>query len=162
RFGHLQVASLDSHYAKKIIERNKPGVARLVLSAIRALIALAIENGDRADDPTRGIKRPKLSSHGWHTWTDDEIEQYEAKHPIGSKARLAFALALYTGQRPSDLIRMGRQHVRENRISVAQQKTNTRLWIPMHPELRKIIDSTPSDHLTFITSEYGKPYATAH
>ena len=90
---------------------------------LRVLIALAIEDGIRDDDPTTGIKRPKLSRNGWHCWEDAEIEQYEARHPVGSQARLALALAVYTGQRASDLVVMGKQHVRDGKISVAQQKT---------------------------------------
>jgi len=35
---------------------------------IRVLIALAIEDGIREDDPTIGIKRPRLSKEGWHAW----------------------------------------------------------------------------------------------
>jgi integrase len=32
------------------------------------------------------------------------------------------------------------------------------LEIPMHPKLREIIDATPSGHLTFLVTAYGKPY----
>jgi integrase len=35
------------------------------------------------------------------------------------------------------------------------------LWIPLHPELLAIIDATPSEHLTFIVSEHGKPFASS-
>jgi integrase len=140
---------------------SKPGMARNMLSMLRVLIALAIEDGIHQDDPTVGIKRPKLSADGWHTWTEDEIAAFEAKHPIGSRARLAFALALYTGQRAADLIKMGRQHVRDGMINVAQQKTGARLWVGVHTDLKAIIDSVPSVHLIFLISEKGKPYAGA-
>jgi integrase len=139
---------------------DRPGMARNILSVFRILIALAIEEGIRKDDPTVGIKRPKLSHDGWHTWTEEEIAQFELTHPIGSPARLAFALALYTGQRASDLVRMGRQHVKSGEVSVAQQKTGARLWVPLHPDLKAIMDVSPSEHLTFIVTEQGKPYST--
>src|SRR5262245_829721 len=140
---------------------DRPGAARNLLSALRVLMDLAITEGIRSDDPTAGIKRPKLSKDGWHTWEEPEIEQYEARHPIGTRARLAFALALYTGQRSSDLIKMGMQHVRDGQISVAQQKTGARVWIPLHPDLKAILDATPSAHLVFIVTEHGRPYANA-
>jgi integrase len=161
RFGELPLAGLERRHVEKIIGEYKPGHARNVLSAIRALMALAIKNGDRETDPTIGIKRPKLRGDGWHTWTEEEIAQFEAKHPIGSKARLAFALALYTGQRASDLTRMGRQHVSDGKINVVQQKTGRALLIPIHPALRAVFDATPAEHLTFIVSEYGKPFSNA-
>jgi len=161
KVGHLQVADFNFSYAQRFLELYKPGVARVMLSMLRALMALAIANGDRDTDPTTGIKRGKVSNEGWHTWTEDEITQFEARHPIGSPARLAFALALYTGQRSADLIRMGRQHVREGRISLVQQKTGKALSIPIHPALKAIIEATPSDQLTFIISEHQKPFASA-
>ena len=37
----------------------------------------------------------RSSSRGFHTWTLCEIAQYEQHHPIGTKARLTLALALY-------------------------------------------------------------------
>ena len=67
----------------------------------------AIAIGYREDDPTTGIKLPRLKSDGYHTWSEAETEQFENKHPIGSKARLVFGLMLYTGQRRGDVIRMG-------------------------------------------------------
>lgn len=42
----------------------------------------------------------------------DEVAQFAARHSIGSRARLALALSLYTGARRSDLVQLGGQHVR--------------------------------------------------
>ena len=56
---------------------------------------------------------------------------------------------------------MGRQHVRDGKISAAQQKTGTRLWVPLHPDLRAILNATPSNDLTFLISGHSKPYASA-
>ncbi len=41
----------------------------------------------------------------------------------------------YTGQRRSDVVKMGYQHVKDGMISVVQQKTGKRLWIPLHSDL---------------------------
>jgi len=132
------------------------------ITMLRALIAPAIEDGVIATDPTAGIKRPKLSREGWHSWSEDEIAQYETKHPIGSQARLSFALALFTCQRSADLIRMGKQHVSGGKIALKQQKTGAALKIKMHPDLVAILAATPSDHLTFLVSEWNKPYKNAN
>ena len=59
----------------------------------------AVEIGLRADDPTRDVKAIRVKSDGYHSWTDAEIAQFEQHHAIGSRARLALALLLYTGQR---------------------------------------------------------------
>jgi site-specific recombinase XerD len=66
-----------------------PSAARNFLITLRAVIAFAIEAGIRADDdPTLGIKRPKIKTDGYHTWTEDDIAAFEATHPIGTLPRL--------------------------------------------------------------------------
>jgi hypothetical protein len=34
----------------------------------------------------------RSGSEGFHSWTADEAAQFEARHPVGTKARLALAL----------------------------------------------------------------------
>jgi integrase len=75
-------------------------------------------------------------------------------------ARLAFALALHTAQRRSDVVRMGRQHVRDGRIEVRQVKTGARVRIPIHPELALEIAQIPDDRLTFLTTRAGPPFTS--
>lgn len=67
------------------------------------------------DDPTLGVTREKVHTTGYKTWSEEHISRFEARHPIGSKARLAFALLLYTGQRRSDVVKIGRQHIYKRR-----------------------------------------------
>jgi hypothetical protein len=44
-------------------------------------------------------------------------------------------------------------------IDVKQKKTGTKLAIPVLPELQAVLDAMPSDHLTFLTTGFGKPFA---
>lgn len=120
----------------------------------------AVEIGLRADDPTRDVRSIRVKSEGFHSWSDAEIAQFEKRHPIGSRARLAFALLLYTGQRRSDIVRLGRQHVRAAVLTVRQQKTGTELLIPVHPVLQAILNDTPKDNMTFLTTQFGKPFTS--
>jgi len=58
-------------------------------------------------------------------------------------------LALFTGQRRSDLCAMKWSDIRANAIHVVQQKTGTELWIPVHPALRSAMENWPrtSEHI---------------
>jgi integrase len=80
---------------------------------LRSLRQFALKRGYLHSDPTANIKLRAIKGDGFHAWTDDEIAQFEAHHPIGSKPRLTLALLLYTAQRRSDVVRMGRQHIRD-------------------------------------------------
>lgn len=158
--GAKRITQLERRHVQDMVDakRATPGGARIFLSSISVLLAHAVAAGVRDDNPALGIKRPKLSKDGWRTWSEADVARFEDKHPVGSKARLALALLLYTGQRVSDVIRMGRQHVHDGVIDVRQQKTGAPLSIPIHPELGAIIDSMPVDNLNFLMTSTGKPF----
>ena len=112
-----------------------------------------------AQNPTVGIKGPRVKSDGHHTRTDEEIAQFEKRHPIGSLARLAEGLHLFTAQRSSDVLRMGSQHIRDGVLAITQQKTGTAVAIPVHPTLQCILDAVPlTTDLTFLHAAAGKRF----
>jgi len=160
--GDKRPALLRREHVVKLIAAHaeKPGMAYAVRRSLRALMQHAVEIGMRADDPTLGVRAIPIKTDGYHSWTEAEIAQFEARHAIGSRARLAFALLLYTGQRRSDVVPMGRQHVTDGQIVVRQQKTGRTVWIPIHETLASIIAETPTSNLTFVVTEHGKPYTT--
>jgi integrase len=168
--GHKPIASVTTDELTRILASMPPGAAENLLKAIRGLMKWGLEQGEIKTDPSAGVKLKRRTSPGFHTWSEDEIAQFEFHHKIRSKARLAFALLLYTGQRRGDVIRMGRQHLRDcddehlralgvrNILPLRQQKTGTAVKVPIHPELQMILDETPSEHLTFIVNAWGKPF----
>ena len=156
--GDKPIALLPPKFIAITLSKMKPHAARNWFKAVRSLMQFAMALEMRSDDPTSGIKLPKVKSDGVHTWTEGEIEQYEAAHAVGTAARLALALPLYTGQRRSDVIRMGRQHVRNGVLTVRQDKTGVTLAIPVHADLQAILDATPSEHMTFLVTRSGRPF----
>jgi integrase len=157
--GDKPIKDMPQKFLVALLAKKKPFAARNWLKTLRQLLQFAISIELRSDDPTQGIKLAKVKSDGHHTWDEDQIAAYEAFHPIGSKARLALALGIYTAQRRGDVIRMGRQHIRDGVLTVKQQKTGVELAIPVHPQLQAILDATPAAHLTLLTTKSGQPYA---
>jgi integrase len=159
--GDKRIALLPYEFIVRTLGRKAPFAARNWLKTLRGLLQFAVSEGFRADDPTQSVKVPKAKTKGHHSWTEAEIEQYQDRHSTGSRARLALALLLYTAQRRGDVVGMGRQHIRNGAILVRQQKTGATLEIPIHAELRKVLDTTPGEHLTFLVTETGKPFSAA-
>src|SRR5262249_33501902 len=159
--GDKRAADLRRDHVVKLMSRlaGKPTAANTLRRTLRNLMRHAIDIGLRGDDPTRDVKAIRIKSTGHHSWTDAEIAQFERCHPVGSPARLALALMLYTGQRRSDVIRMGAQHVRGGILYVKQDKIGVELAIPVHPDLAAVIAATPSRHLTFLTTTIGGSFA---
>jgi site-specific recombinase XerD len=83
-----------------------PEAANGRIKALRQVFkyAIAAEHPGAERNPARDVPYMKTGSQGFHTWTIDEVLQYAKKHPIGTKAYLALALLLFTGQRRSDVV----------------------------------------------------------
>ncbi|MBP9048780.1 MAG: tyrosine-type recombinase/integrase [Tabrizicola sp.] len=161
--GDKVTAGLKREHVKAIISKltDRPAVANNWLKTIKILMRHALENGMRADNPTIGIRKLRTGSLGYRTWTESEIQVYYDRHPIGSRARLALDLMLFTGQRRADVVRMGLQNLREGVLTVRQSKTGTEVEIPLHPTLRASLDALTKKNMTFLLTEYGKPFAVA-
>jgi integrase len=144
-------ALLPSEWIEALLDAKPPHAARSCLVTLRSLCQFALKQKMLRSDPTANIKLRPVKSDGHHCWTDDEIAHFEAHHAIGTKPRLALALLLYTGQRRGDVIRMGRQRIRNGALTVRQEKTGKPLVIPVHPNLQAVLDATPSEHLTFLS-----------
>jgi integrase/recombinase XerD len=75
------------------------------------------------------------------------------------------ALMLYTACRRGDVTSLGPQHIQDGRLNYRQTKNAKRrpndLSIPVHEDLRRIIDETPRKHMTFLVTEFGKPFSVA-
>ena len=154
--GDKPVAELQRKHI--IVMMDRAPSANGLLKMLRVLMKHSVDTGLRQDNPARDISSIPVKGDGFHSWTEEEIERFEATHPIGSRARLAFALLLYTGQRRSDVVRMGRQHIRNGMLHVKQAKTGAELWIPVAPQLQQIIDASPVNQFTFILTQSGKPF----
>ena len=142
-----------------------PGAANHWLRMLRTLMGFAMDEGMIEVDPTARVKDIKTKSNGFHSWTEEEIAAFEACHPVGTKARLALALLIYTAQRRADVVLMGPQHLRVGlngtELYVKQQKTGTELLIPVVPDLQRVLDATPCQNLSFLTTAYGQPFTAA-
>jgi integrase len=164
QYGDNRVAGLKREHVVRLMaaRAERPVAANTLRKVLRVMMKHAVEIGLRADDPTRDVRAIRVKSDGFHSWNDDEIAQFEKRQPIGTPARLALALWLYTGQRRSDVVRMGPQHIRNGVLGVRQQKTGFELAIPVHSTLAAVIAKTPTYHLTFLTNQFGRPFTAGY
>jgi integrase len=170
KHGNKPVGLLDAEGVRLLMGEKSEHVtaANHRLRLLRALMARAVELKWIAADPTMGVRRLHYKTDGYPTWSEEEIKVYETKWKSGTRERLAFALLLYTGQRRSDVVRMGRQHLteillpdgtRRPGIRVRQVKTGRELTIPLHAELAAELEHVPQDQLTFLLTSFGKPFS---
>ena len=110
-------------------------------------------------NPARLADKWKENPDGFHTWTDQEIAQYQAYHATGTKPRLALELFLWTGAARQDAARMGWQNLKGDRLDYARGKTGIFASLPVHPDLARELAHVPRDQMLFLThGAKARPY----
>jgi integrase len=168
--GGLPFARMESQDVERLLAEKAaaPHAAKSLLKALRAVAKTAVKLAVIAKDPTTGAKVYAPSSEaGFKMWEESDIAQFEARWPIGSRERLAFALLLYTGQRRGDIIRIGPQHERGGRMELRQGKTGADVSIPVHPALRAILKASKGGSralrpLAYLTTATGAPFSPGY
>lgn len=154
------VRDLKREHVSAIIGRmaKTPAAANRLLNLLKRMLDLGVVIGMIPSSPAAGVKSYSKKTPGFHTWTEDEIGLFEARHPVGTKPRLAFALMLFTAQRKSDAVRLGWQHLKAGRLEFRQEKTSELLSIKVHPALEEALCAASRAHLTFLVTEYDRPF----
>jgi integrase len=172
---HPVIATAGTVPLKKITEETiragrerraaTPHAANNFLKAMRGFFAWAVEEKLVPTDPTRSVKllAGPNDADGFHTWTQEELDRFEAYWPLGTRERLAFDLLLYTGLRRGDAVRVGRQHERDGVITIrtekhAKGKAGEQVSIPILPPLAASIAATRIGDMTYLVTETGRPW----
>lgn len=159
--GDMPVATMPRKFVLKLRDSlaDKPRTANHMMAVLRLLMQHGIDLGYRETNPASRPKRLK-EGDGFRAWEEHEITQFRDRWEIGTQERAAFELILYTGQRASDVRTMQRGQIRNNWISVRQQKTGARVDIPLANALRMALEPwlANHDHLTLLPAPKGNPF----
>lgn len=160
RYGEAMVRDLQPRHVEKMMADMLPHrtAANMLRKRLKALMQFAIRQGIAKLNPVEATRPFKVEGTGFHTWTEDEIAAYETKHALGSMARLAFDLLLFTGQRGGDIRLLGPGQVRNKRIALTQEKTGVTVSLPVLPPLAASILATPSLAMVFVVNGLGRPF----
>jgi len=165
-FADCPVSRMTARHIRVLRDRKAdfPEAANGRLKAVRQVFKYGVNIDQCETNPARDVEYLRTQTDGHHTWSIEEVRKYEARHPIGTMARMALALLLFSGQRRSDAVAFGRQHeVKDGRSLTFTQAKNrkrkpVRLTLPILPQLRAIIDATPRKGLSYLETEFGKPF----
>ena len=168
RVGNFHFADMEPKDVVKLRDEKAdfPEAANARVKALRQLFSWATDPqyGHATRNPARDVRYLKSKNPDGHReWTEVEVAQYEARHPIGTKARLTLDLFLYTGVRISDVVKLGPQMERDGKLVFTEGKGEANLVkthaLPILPPLRASIDATPSGQLVYLATKAGKPHS---
>lgn len=157
--GRVSMSEITKRHVLQGMEgrRDTPFAANNFLKTMRALFGWACEYELVSFNPTTGVKMFPKATDGFAAWTDQDAAHFRERWQVGTRERLAMEILLYTGLRRGDAVRFGRQHVKDNYISMVMEKTSVKVEIPMSEHLKSLIDRSPVDDMTFIMNLAGLP-----
>lgn len=177
--GDGPVEHLKRNHVKKILSEfsHTPHMAQIVLVCLRKLVMVAMDEEWIEHDPTYRIaKAPKTDGH--KAWPAEIMDRYESKWPIGTRQRTAYALALWLGNRVSDVTRLRwadlvTKHIYENGAVTAvegfefvqfkgrKSSGGKRIFLPMTKMLARELASLSRETDTVLVTSRGGGYTDA-
>lgn len=166
-FGVLPYRAMLPRHVRAVRDRlaDTPGAANGMIKALRQLYKHAVVNDLADTNPAAVVPYfPAVRAGGIPAWSKADVEQFEARHPMGSMARLALVLFTEFGQRISDVHRLGPPMVESGTITFTQWKNRNRnpvtLTLPLSDALQDALAVTAHGAETFLVTEYGRAFAS--
>lgn len=176
-FGDLPTRLLDEkairqEFKKYHKERSRDGIrtADHDISVLKVILSFAVDQSWISANHAAGMKRKYKSDRSAFLWRQENFEALFAAlegHSNQDELRLATILAIYTGQRQGDLLKLRWNHISSHTdrydierqyLRFKQSKGNTDVMIPLHEDLLPWLDSAPRRAVTILTNSAGKPW----
>jgi integrase len=169
RLGLAPFAALRKAHVRKLrdLKADLPEAANFRVKQISALYVWAMKSDLATTNPAEKVEKLGGGSEGWYTWTDQDVETFEAFWEVGSKPRLAMSIMLYLGVRRSDAVLIGKRHESRDGTSVTfgqfkgRKRSAKVLTLPILPPLRAILDASELGEETWLQTGYSLPYSSA-
>jgi integrase len=165
RFGTLPVKALASPKVRGVflsyqeeIGRDRPREADNRLSVLSAVFSYAASKGEIADNPLKGFERIYHADRSEFIWTEADLAKFMEGAPI--ELQQALILAIHTGQRYGDLIRLRWADYDGEAITLRQGKTGARVYVPASAALRRMLDGMERHGPFILTRADGRPWFT--
>jgi integrase len=146
--------------------QDRPWQGNAVLRTLRLLMNFAIHDLEMPGLVKNPADRPSLYETPARSqiWDQPRIDAFMAAAAAYPSLRRAFALLLYTVQRPSDVLAMARPMVfeREGRmwIRLRQSKTDALVDVPCHERLAEVMAVPVAvQSMLLVSSPKGRPWS---
>lgn len=129
--------------------------ADYALDVLGLILSWAEDLGRVPTNPVKKLhrRRRKRQSRRNTIWTEPQEAAFMATAP--EQLRLVLQLALWTGQRQGDLLRLPWSAYDGQTIRLTQGKTGEHVSVPVAPALKALLDATPRRAVTILTTIAG-------
>lgn len=169
-FGNMPIAALDDPRVRRDLLDWREKVARASgqreadnrLSAISAMLTWAVDRGTLTVNHLRGFKRLYHADRSEIIWLPEHIAPFMKVAPI--EMQRALILALHTGQREGDLLRLPWSAYKGDYIELRQGKARRHgksaplIQIPCTAALRRMLDGMERVSPLILTTKTGQSF----
>lgn len=159
-WGEAPLADLKRRHIRAILAEmaETPHAAGHVLRLLRKMVLFGLDEEWIEVDPTHRI-RWSPESEGFRAWTDDELDAFEKRWPVGTTPRLVYAIGLCTGAARVDIAQMRWDNVKAKTVEFRRQKTGVAVVVPILPPLAAALEAAPRRHACVVTTMHGRPFS---
>lgn len=163
-FGDLPIAALSDQrmrgdfmvWRDKMIE--SPRTADLAWSVLARVLSVAVDRGRILTNPCERGGRLYKADRQDAIWTEEMVETALAAFP--ESLRWALVLAIWTGQRQGDLLRLPWSAYNGDHIRLRQSKTGTRVKIKVSAALKAELHRIPKIGTLILTNQRKLPWSS--
>jgi integrase len=135
-----------------------PRKADYAWTTLARIMSFAKDRGTIATNPCERGGRLYAADRTDKFWGEQEIASLLSVAPPAIK--LATVLALWTGQRQGDLLRLPWSAFDGTHIRLRQSKTGRRIVMPAGAPLKALLDGTERRGPLILTNSYGRPWTS--
>lgn len=165
RFGTLPVKALESPKVNAIfidyheeIAIDRPREADNRMTVLCAVFNEAKRRGLITRNPLDGFERAYSSDRSEMIWTEADISKFMAHAPL--ELQQALILAIHSGQRYGDLIRLRWSDYDGEFVRLVQSKTKAKVPVPVSAALKRMLADMPRQGPFILTRADGRPWHT--
>jgi integrase len=135
---------------------DKPATADMHMAVLRAVLSWAVKRELIAVNKAAEIGKLNRSTRRDRIWSEEECQRFIST--VSPPMAHGLLLALNTGQRQGDLLKLTWTAYDGSTISLRQTKTGSSVRLRTSPELRAMLNSMPRTTVTILTNSYGRPW----
>jgi integrase len=163
-FGDLPLAALEDRRMRGEFKAwrdryaNTPRKADYAWTTLSRILSFSKDRGLIGLNPCQGGGRLYSVDRTDKLWRDEDVSAFLAE--ANQELALAMTLALWTGQRQGDLLRLPWSAYDGRQIRLRQSKSGRRVSVPVGEPLKILLDRTMRRGPLILTSTRGSPWTS--
>ena len=163
QFGTMSLKVLEDPRIRKDLLKWRDEIGKTSLrqadyawSVFRRVVQFGVHNGEINQNHLSRPGRLYKADRTDKIWLPDDVGRF--LKIANNELRNSLILALHTGQRKGDLIKLSWTHYDGSTLTLRQSKTKRKVCIPVTSTLKNVLDSMPRIATTILTNTRGLPW----